>query len=164
MPDLITIRDAVPREAANLSALALRSKAHWGYSSEFIQSCKRELTYRPRQIADDKFRFVVATLDSLIVGFYALETISSRQFELGALFVDPEHIGAGVGRKLMEHALNSVAARSGESVLIQGDPNAEAFYLAAGAKLIGTRESGSISGRHLPLFEILIRPPAGDVA
>jgi GNAT superfamily N-acetyltransferase len=162
MPDLITIRDAAPDEAAYLSALALRSKAYWGYSREFIQSCKTELTYRPSQIADERYHFVVAQLDAAAVGFYALEAISPRQFELEALFVDPQHIGAGVGRQLMQHALDSVAAKSGESLLIQGDPNAEKFYLAAGAKLIGTRESGSISGRHLPLFEILIRPLAGS--
>ena len=164
MTDSIAIRNAVPSEAAHLSALALRSKAHWGYSPEFIQSCKNELTYQPSQIADDKSQFVVAQRRSEIVGFYALEGVSARQFELIALFVEPEHIGDGVGRELMKHALDNVAARSGQSVLIQGDPNAEKFYFAAGAKQIGTRESGSISGRILPLFEILIRTPDEDVA
>jgi len=154
--DLVTIHNAVPEDAAYLSELALRSKAYWGYSSEFIESCKRELTYQPGQIADDRFHFVVAKLGSVIVGFYALEAITPKQFELGALFVEPKHIGTGLGRKLMEHALDTAAGKSGESVLIQGDPNAEKFYLDAGAKLIGTRESGSVAGRHLPLFEILI--------
>lgn len=154
--DLTTFQNAVPEEAAYLSALALRSKAHWGYSSAFMESCKRELTYRPGQIADDRFHFVVAKLGSLIVGFYALEAIAPKQFELDALFVEPEHIGTGLGRKLIEHALETVKAKSGKSVLIQGDPNAEKFYLDAGAKLIGTRESGSIAGRDLPLFEILL--------
>jgi hypothetical protein len=60
----------------------------------------------------------------------------------------------GVGRRLIRDAIDVVAAMSGESLLIQGDPNAEAFYLAAGAKRIGDRESGSIAGRLLPLFEI----------
>ena len=156
----LTLRDAAPGEAEELSALALRSKAHWRYSKEFIESCKRELTYRPGQIADEKFDFVVAELDSVVAGFYALEAISPKQYELEALFVEPEHIGKGIGRTLMQHAVNTVAAKSGESVLIQGDPNAEKFYLAAGAKPIGTRESGSIPGRQLPLFEILIQRPA----
>jgi GNAT superfamily N-acetyltransferase len=157
MSDSILIRDALPEEAELLSALALRSKAHWGYSQEFIQSCENELTYHAGQITDDKFHFVAAELDSVIAGFYALELISTRQFELNALFVESKHIGKGIGRALMQHALTVVAAKSGESVLIQGDPNAEKFYLAAGAKRVGTRESGSISGRSLPLFEILIR-------
>ena len=164
MPGSISIRDAVPNEAASLSALALRSKAHWGYSREFIQSCENELTYEPSQLESSKSYFAVAQRGSDIVGFYSLEVLSARQFELVALFVEPKHIGTGVGRDLMRHALNAVAVRSGESLLIQGDPNAEKFYIAAGARRIGARESGSIPGRFLPLFEIPVRMEEGDVA
>jgi len=164
MSDTIAIREAVPNEAAYLSALALRSKAHWGYSQDFIQSCEQELTYHPSQIQDDKFHFAIAHRGSEIAGFYALEMLSARRFELVALFVEPKHIGKGIGRELIQHALNVVAVQSGETVLIQGDPNAEKFYLAAGAKQIGTRESGSIAGRFLPMFEIEIRMPDGEVA
>lgn len=39
---------------------------------------------------------------------------------------------------------------------------AEPESVAAGARLIGTRESGSISGRQRPLFEILVKPPGDD--
>ena len=38
--------------------------------------------------------------------------------------------------------------------MIQGDPNAEGFYLRCGAVRIGERESASIPRRMLPLFEI----------
>ena len=40
--------------------------------------------------------------------------------------------------------------------MIQSDPNAEGFYLAAGAKNIGVRESASIPGNQLPLLEIVL--------
>ena len=158
MIESITIRSARPDEAVVLSSLALRSKAYWGYSREFIESCRDELTYLPDQIADEKHYFAVAECASIVTGFYALESLSARQFELEALFVEPKFIGKGIGRTLLQNALKVVAERSGESVLIQGDPSAEKFYLAAGGTQIGTRESGSICGRHLPLFEILIRP------
>ena len=42
----------MPNEAVYLSALALRSKAHWGYSKEFLKSCENELTYDPVQLDD----------------------------------------------------------------------------------------------------------------
>jgi len=99
---------------------------------------------------------VVAERNGEIAGFYALEKISANAFELEALFVEPEYIGSGVGRRLIQHALSIVAARSGTVLSIQGDPNAERFYLAAGAKLVGSRESESVPGRFLPLFEITI--------
>ena len=74
--------------------------------------------------------------------------------ELEALFVEPRCIGQGFGRLLVEHA-KSVALDMGASqLIIQGDPNAEGFYLAAGGVLTGTMESGSIPGRLLPTFVI----------
>ena len=39
-----TIRRALPSEAASQSALARRSKAVWGYSPEFMEACRDELT------------------------------------------------------------------------------------------------------------------------
>ena len=141
-----------------LSGLALRSKAHWGYSQKFMQSCRDELRYSESQLLDSKYQFLLAERESSVAGFYALEQIAERHYELEALFIEPEHIGKGFGRQLIEHAIETVAARSGEVLRIQGDPHAERFYLAAGAKPVGTRESGSIPGRFLPLFEIRIRP------
>ena len=158
MPGPPTIRPAVPDDAGWLSDLAMRSKAHWGYSPEFMESCRSELTVDPRQILSDEFDYVVAVDKQTIVGFYAIETVSSTDFELEALFVEPDRIGCGIGRVLVQHAVRSVAGKGGETLLIQGDPNATKFYLSTGARQIGTRESESISGRFLPLFQISIEP------
>ena len=146
----------MPDDARALSALAFRSKAHWGYSPQFMQSCKSELTYRPHQIADKKFSFAIAQDGQETVGFYGLARTTAQRFELDALFVEPSHIGRGVGRQLIKHAIELAAAELATSILIQGDPNAEKFYLAAGAIRIGDRESASIPGRSLPLFEICV--------
>jgi hypothetical protein len=40
------------------------------------------------------------------------------------------------------------------TLVIQGDPNAAAFYAAAGALLVGERPSASSAGRALPLYEL----------
>ena len=161
MSNSITIRNAGADEASHLSGLALRSKAHWGYSRAFLDSCVDELTVHATQIESERSDVVVAERSGKIVGFYLLERLSDSGpdsgFELSALFVEPEHIGSGVGRGLIRHALNVVAAKSGSRLVIQGDPNAEAFYRAAGARQVGSRESGSVPGRMLPLFEIVIR-------
>jgi len=153
----ISIREARPHEAEHLSGLALRSKGHWGYSEAFLAACAAELTIHPQQIEGEQMDVVVAERSGKIAGFYALAPVSASAFELHALFVEPQHIGSGIGRVLLEHALALVATRSGTTLLIQGDPHAEEFYLAAGARLIGSRESGSIAGRLLPMYEIAIR-------
>lgn len=147
------IRAADPCEAAQLSDLAFRAKAHWGYSDEFMQACADELTYPPEQIAAGGFE--VLEDEGEIRGFYALSKVSPSTLELDALFVAPEHIGRGYGRALMTHAL--AAAREWahvERLVIQADPNAAPFYERAGARRIGERPSDSIPGRMLPLYEI----------
>lgn len=154
MTTSIALRCAVPEEASFLSSLSLRSKAHWGYSEDFIKSCVEELTFTPGQLENDDFNFVVAQTDQAIVGFYATKRLTLTQFELEALFVEPKHIGFGIGRQLIEHALDSIRTSNGAVLRIQGDPNAENFYIAAGGRKIGSKESGSIPGRYLPLFEI----------
>ena len=150
------IREAYPEEADFLSALALRSKAHWGYPQEFLDACRSELTVDATRIGTDDYRCFAALEGQSIVGFYTLDGMSADACELEALFVDPGHIGCGVGRILIEHAVRSLSERGVGRLLIQGDPHATEFYIAAGARQIGTRESASIPGRELPLFELKI--------
>jgi predicted N-acetyltransferase YhbS len=139
-----------------LSGLALRSKAHWGYSQDFIGSCRAELTVDASQIGSRRYQYVVAIERGAIVGFYALEHLSSGDYELEALFVEPAHIGRGLGRSLVKHATRTLSQRGADRLIVQGDPNATGFYVAAGGRQIGNRESGSIPGRYLPVFEIEI--------
>ena len=164
MSDLPAIRYAAPRDAAELSRLATRSKAHWGYSEEFMASCRGELTVSPEEIADDGIEFVVAEVRETMVGFYALKQLSSVEFDLEALYVDPDHIGNGHGSFLLDHAMSAVQESGGEQLQIQSDPNATGFYASAGARQIGTRESGSIPGRFLPLLAIDVSNPGANVA
>ena len=152
----LNLRSARPAEAAWLSALALRSKAHWGYAPGFIEACRRELSYTPSAIAQGGF--VVAERDKTPIGFYALEGANAGTVELEALFVEPEWIGRGVGRALLDEAKRQARARGARRLIIQGDPHAARFYAAAGAAQIGTRPSGSIAGRELPLYVIELAP------
>ncbi|CAB1063545.1 Acetyltransferase, GNAT family [Olavius sp. associated proteobacterium Delta 1] len=97
----VTIRNAVPDEAGLLTDLALRSKAYWGYSDEFMEACREELSVPAINIASSRMHYSVAEHHCNIVGFYAIERLSGSEFELNALFVEPRHIGSGVGRALI---------------------------------------------------------------
>ena len=156
MCDSVTFRKAKPDEAAILSALAMRSKAYWGYSDEFLAACRQELTVTPARIRDGAFHFVVAERDGEMVGFVGVERLSPLQFELEALFVEPDRIGTGIGRALMERAKEHVVTNGGGTLWIQSDPNAEKFYRAAGGQLVDKRQSASIPGRFLSVFAIAI--------
>lgn len=157
---MVTIRRARTSEADTLSALAFRSKAHWGYSAEFMAACRAELTVQADEIGAG--RVVVAESDGALLGFYCLAEPRKGRAELDALFVDPAAIGRGVGRALLDEAVAQARARGALIVEIQADPNAEAFYLRAGARRVGERESGSIPGRLLPMLEIPLPATASE--
>ena len=154
MSKSLRIREALPQEAELLSGLAIRSKAHWGYSQDFLDACRAELTVDSSRLGTDDYQCFAALEGDLIVGFYTLEAVSAGIYELEALFVSPEHIGSGIGSLLIRHAVSRLSERGAERLLIQGDPNATDFYIAMGARQTGTRESQSVPGRSLPLFEI----------
>lgn len=146
------IRPARPDEAAHLSGLAFRSKAYWGYAAAFMEACRAELTLSASYLATHPV-FVIERAQTP-VGFYTLEPISDADVELGYLFVEPTWIGRGYGRTLIEHAKTQARSLGYVTLLIQGDPNAIAFYQAAGGKVVGEKASGSIPGRMLPLVRI----------
>lgn len=152
----IVIRNARRDEASELSGLAMRSKAYWGYSREFMDACREELSVPQSHLENSRFCYVVAEHHGVIVGYYALERLSAAEFELEALFVEPRYIGSGIGRALITHAKKRAETAGGRTLIIQGDPNAENFYRAAGGRLTGKRESASIPGRFLPIFKICL--------
>jgi N-acetylglutamate synthase-like GNAT family acetyltransferase len=150
----VIMREAVPDDATCLSVLAIRSKGHWGYSAEFMKACVDELSVSPGHIENCDSHYVVAVVNAQVAGFYALEGLSGDEIELAALFVDPDHIGTGVGKTLVERAKLHAVNLGAHKLNIQGDPNAEKFYRAAGGEPTGSKESDSIPGRFLPTFQI----------
>ncbi|MFI6872841.1 GNAT family N-acetyltransferase [Streptomyces sp. NPDC050400] len=154
------IRPARPEEAAELSALALRSKAHWGYDEAFMAACVDELTLLPADV--ERRRTVVAEdPDGRVLGLATLEG-QPPAGELGLMFVDPEALGRGVGRLLFTHVRDAADAGGFAAVHWAADPNAVPFYEAMGGRHVGTVPSGSVPGRTLPLMELRLRatPPA----
>ena len=146
------LRVARPDDAAALSDLALRSKGHWGYSAEFLEACRAELTIRPAQIPD----VVVAEVDGVVAGFRLL-VADGDVAELHALFVDPPFIGSGIGGVLLTEVLATARAHGIRLIGLDADPGAEAFYARFGARTTGRTPSGSIPGRTLPHMEFDLR-------
>lgn len=147
----LVIRPAVPGDAGALSALAENSKRHWGYSDSFIAATRHDIVVSAEQISrSDCF---VAEQDGAPVGFYLLDAD-----ELIRMFVAPDRLGQGIGRKLMGHVTDTARERDISVVTIVSDPNAAGFYEACGASLAGEFHSKDIPGRRLPILELAIGP------
>jgi GNAT superfamily N-acetyltransferase len=146
------IRAARSDEAARLTQLAFDSKRHWGYDEAFMELCRSELVVREGDVHRGNVFVVADESSDAPIGLYVLTTVSELEGELDMLFVDPSHIGGGVGAALLAHA-KDLARERGLSVLrVEADPFAAAFYEHEGAVLIGTTRSVS-TGRELPTFE-----------
>lgn len=154
--DGVRIRPARTEEAQQLSELAYRSKAHWGYDDQFLARCRDPLTVSPGNIVEG--RVFVLEDQGRVRGFYEL-TGEGPEKELTFLFVEPADIGRGYGRALWLHAVRTAKVRGADRILIHSDPHAEAFYRAMGAKRVGEVPSTAIPGRMLPLMCFDLRLP-----
>jgi GNAT superfamily N-acetyltransferase len=143
----ITVRRARPGEAAALTALCIRSKAHWGYDAEFMRLSRPSLTVSAGDIASG--RVLVAERGSLLFGVARIEPDG----ELGVMFVDPRAMNRGVGRALFDAAAALARRLGARRMAILADPNAAPFYERMGARFVGEAPSDAIPGRTLPLYE-----------
>ena len=147
------IRRAGAREAEVLTALVLRSKAHWGYDEAFMKAAVPELTILATHLTGSAA--FVAQDDTHLLGFYILG-VEAGVPTLRDLWVEPAFIGSGVGGALWRHMLGEARRLAYESVRIESDPNAAPFYRKMGARETGSVRSTIIEGRVLPVFEIAL--------
>ncbi len=134
MGEDLRFRSAKPGEEADLSELAMRSKAYWGYSSTELAAWQSDLRVESDDIAAGTI--AVCEQDGAILGFYLLRP-SSQSAALEHLWVEPQRARRGIGRALLAHALERARLLGASQVEIDADPNAEAFYLACGARRVG---------------------------
>jgi len=144
------IRPAFITEAAAISALAIRSKAHWGYPEEQMAIFRQELLLPEEQVASKQTHVLIA--EGAIAGYYTLLPHDERTLELEHLFIEPTKLHQGYGSQLFMHACKVARKRKFQVLVIQSDPNAGGFYRVLGAQL--TREiPSSIPGRFIPHFQ-----------
>ena len=143
----VAVRAARPGEAGALTALAVRSKAHWGYDDAFMTMSRASLTVSEADIA--ACRVLVAERQDLPFGVARVEPDG----ELGMMFVDPLCLNRGVGRLLFEASVALARRLGARRMAILADPNAAPFYERMGARFVSHAPSDSIPGRTLPLYE-----------
>jgi len=143
----ISVRSARVGESDSLTALCVRSKAHWGYDEAFMRLSQASLTVSEAEIVER--RVLVAERQGLVFGVARVEPDG----ELGLLFVDPRTINRGVGRALFEAAVALARRLGAKRMAILADPNAAPFYERMGARFVSQAPSDAIPGRMLPLYE-----------
>lgn len=149
---MICIRKVRPEEADVMTRIALSAKAYWGYPDRWMEIWEPQLTFSPEYFEENESWALEA--DNAPAGFYTLREKDGNSW-IENLWVLPEFMGKGIGRRLFLHA----AARSrqmGHLVLqLEADPNALGFYEKMGMRKVGERLY-EVEGhlRFLPLMEI----------
>ncbi|MGB0890878.1 MAG: GNAT family N-acetyltransferase [Flavobacteriaceae bacterium] len=144
------IVSAIISDVKELTEIALKSKAYWGYSNDLIESWRTDLTVTSIMIFEcNVFKFL---LENKIVGFYILNPPKENKIELEMLFVLPDFIGRGIGKRLLEHSFEKALELNVKSLSLLADPNAVPFYKSKGFYKIDKKES-SIFGRFLPVMQ-----------
>ena len=147
------LRPARAAEADFLTALAMRSKAHWGYDADFMARCLDELTVKPEDIESEVV--IAAEAEGKVVGFGCLSAIEEAETEepegeIWHFFVEPSAMGTGLGRVLMERLFAEARDLGFKRLRVDSDPGARGFYQRMGFVYHSEAPSASIAGRKLP--------------
>lgn len=119
----------------------------WGYDSNFMEACRGELTFEPRDLRSTAM--AVAETDGKVVGVAQVK-VAGNEADLLKLFVEPTTLRGGVGRSLFVWAIDQASIRGANRLVIEADPDAVPFYRRLGAEDYGFAPSASIPGRMLP--------------
>jgi len=151
----LIIRPPTIDELSGLSDLCFRSKTVWGYDNEFMEACRGELSFEPRDL--EVTSIAVAENHGRPIGVAQLRIVY-HEADLLKLFVEPSAIRSGTGKALFAWA-SDVARKLGATRLtIEADPGAAPFYRRMGAHDVGQVPSGSVPGRTLPKLAMNLCP------
>lgn len=155
-----TIRRARPDEAPFLNGLTGRSTLHWGYDPAFLDWEPEALLVTPEFIANSPV--YVYEEAGRVLGYHAL-LYKEPHWYLDKLFVEPDRIGTGLGKRLWRHAVATARELGIPELRLDADPNAAPFYRAMGCEWIG-EEVTTWPGWRLQLFRFPIPPESAPDA
>jgi ribosomal protein S18 acetylase RimI-like enzyme len=149
---MISLQQARPEQADQLTQIALAAKAHWGYPECWMEIWKPQLTFSPEYFV--AYESWVAVLNDSPIGFYTLEEKNGNAW-LENLWVLPEYIGKGIGKTLFLHAAELSRQRGYQVLQLEADPNAAGFYERMGMHKTAERHY-EVDGqpRILPIMEM----------
>lgn len=151
--DEYRIRTADAKDCNALTRIAKRSKQFWGYPDELLKLWEKDLRITPEQLRSNP-TYVI--LDNEYPAGFCSFAISGNTLEIMHMWVLPEFMGLGLGRKLLSGSLEKYLSSDIVEIIVISDPNATGFYQKFGFQ---TREwTDSLpEGRRLPVMKVLTK-------
>jgi N-acetylglutamate synthase-like GNAT family acetyltransferase len=134
-----TIRPAQPSERHALEELQRRSSTHHPLYREQLAAHPDAIDLPAEQITAGLVR--VAEQNGVVVGFAVLLERSGDTCELDGLFVEPDRMRTGIGRRLVQDAEQIARERGATRIDVVANPQATAFYIALGFTTTGEAQT-----------------------
>jgi GNAT superfamily N-acetyltransferase/predicted ester cyclase len=131
----VLVRVADAGDVAVLRGVFRRASLHNAGDREVLLAHPEALVWSGEAIGGGRVR--VAVEDGRVAGFATTVPIDGG-LELEDLFVEPDRMRRGVGRRLVEDVLDTARAEGVEHVWVTANPHAMAFYAAVGFVPDGT--------------------------
>jgi len=145
---MLNFRQAIIDELPTLNEISMLSKAHWGYPKAWLEAWKDGLLISQEQFLQQYI--LVVEVDQQIIGFSAMKE-QIANYEILHLWLLPAYIGKGIGKKLLQTIIQTFAKHD-KPIIVEADPNAEAFYKSQGFVTFTQVESFP-KGRFLPVMK-----------
>jgi predicted N-acetyltransferase YhbS len=137
--DATTIRPGRLSERDALERLQRRASMHGPLYRAQLAAHPEVVELPAEQIATGLVR--VAEQGDVVVGFAVLLERSGDACELDGLFVEPDRMRAGIGRRLVEDAKRIARERGAKRIDVVANPQAVAFYAAVGFEPAGEAQT-----------------------
>ena len=135
----MAIRLAHVSEREALEALQRRSSVHGPTYRAQLDAHPEAIELPAEQISAGLVR--VAERNGVIVGFAVLLERAGDACEFDGLFVEPDRMRAGIGRRLVEDAKRLARRRGATRIDVVANPQALAFYEAVGFEPAGEAQT-----------------------
>lgn len=160
----VAFRHAVPDDARAIAEVHVASW-RWAYRGQLADATLDALDVAEREvrwggaIADPATIVIVAVDDDSIVGFVSAgptrdDDAPSSSGELGAIYLEERVVGRGVGRGLLERAvegMRSAGFTMASLWVLDSNERARRFYERAGWVWDGTHSSHQVQCSNLPI-------------
>lgn len=144
------IREAKMDEADLLAHITDVSEASWGFDEDYMTHFRAHYTVTSAYIQEHPVFCHIG--ENGVDGFYGLTVLTEEKAVLDYLYVIPEAMGRGIGRTLFRHMIAYLAEQGIKRVKWVTSPEANPFYAAMGARVVGETESIVVKGRIIPTY------------
>jgi GNAT superfamily N-acetyltransferase len=150
MPVEVAILPAREESLPAINALIARSKGYWTWPAGYLEHALALLTIDVEYLRTHP-SFEVLDASSDLVSFVAI-AVREPSVVLDHLWVTPERIGLGIGRRACEYVIQLARQYQRSELSVLPDPPSEGFYLRMGFQDSGKRVSSRVPGG--PLFSV----------